>query len=62
MKINNPQPSLFDKVRPRFITTNTSEEYRQTLHRLQAQGHFIPTVSRGKHNAQWIIEVCYRDE
>lgn len=59
----NTQPQdLFELVRPRFITTNTSAEFKAVMDRLKTEGHFVPTISRGKHNAQWVIEVIYKDE
>ena len=61
MKID--QPTLFDATRPRFITTNTSEEFKAVMDRLKQEGHFVPTIARGnKHPGQWVIEVIYRDE
>jgi len=60
MKIE--QPTLFDATRPRFITTNNSHEFEEVMTRLKREGHFVPTISRGKRNAQWVIEVIYRDE
>jgi len=61
MKLH-PAPTLFDQVRPRFITTHNSQEYFETINRLKREGHLIPTVSVGKRNAEWIIEVIYKDE
>jgi hypothetical protein len=59
----NTQPQdLFELVRPRFITTNTTTEFFDTFSKLKAEGHFIPTITRGTLNGQWTIEVIYKDE
>jgi hypothetical protein len=48
--------------RQRFLVTHSSQEFFETMERLQREGHAIPTLSTGKRNAEWIIEVRYADE
>jgi len=60
--MNTSPQDLFEMVLPRFITTHNSDEYFDILNRLNKEGHFIPTISVGKRNAEWVIEVIYKDE
>ncbi len=39
------------------ITTNDSTEFNAAMAEVQRNGWRVTAMSRGKHNAQWVLEV-----